>query len=200
MRLVGNSSDLLSKQCRIAVLNKINTKGTLVSLSSEEFSDAGKNLFGEGFESKIKMRSETAKTLLQASLVGQRAKPFFHGCTTPFRSRGSHWSGANRNSQFQTFPLQHQPVSWQLQRPWKRVQGFPYSPPNISQPVERLTNSTPGMDLNLTLMQVDHLPLAGRLRRCLKNWEKITTDSWVLETVWSLHLNFVRPPVQTIFP
>ena len=56
------------------------------------------------------------------------------------------------------------------------------------------------MDLNLTLMQVNHLPLAGRLRHCLINWEKITTDSWVLETVRGLRLNFVSPPVQTVFP
>lgn len=104
MRLVGNSSALLSKQRRTAVLTKINTKGTLASLASEEFPDAGKNLFGEGFESRIKMRSETAKTLLQASSVGQRAKPFFRGRTTPFRSCGSRWGGANQNSQFQTFP------------------------------------------------------------------------------------------------
>ena len=61
-------------------------------------------------------------------------------------------------------------------------------------------NSTPGMYLNLTLMQVDHLPLAGRLSHCLINWEKITTDSWVLETDRGLRLNFVSPPVQTIFP
>ena len=56
------------------------------------------------------------------------------------------------------------------------------------------------MDLNLTLMQVNHLPLAGRLRHCSINWEKITTDSWVLETVRGLRLNFVSPPVQTVFP
>ena len=42
--------------------------------------------------------------------------------------------------------------------------------------------------------------LAGRLRHCSINWEKITTDSWVLETVQGLRLNFVSPPVQTIFP
>ena len=104
MRLVGNSSALLSKQCRITVLNKINTKGTLVSLASEEFPDAGKNLFGEGFEARIKTRSETAKTLLQASSVSQRSKPCFRGRTTPFRSRGSRWSVANRHYQFQIFP------------------------------------------------------------------------------------------------
>ena len=104
MRLVGNSSALLSKQRRITVLNKINTKGTLVSLASEEFPDAGKNLFGKGFEARIKTKSETAETLLQTSSVGQRSKPFFRRRTTPLRSRGSRWGGANRNSQFQTFP------------------------------------------------------------------------------------------------
>ena len=66
-RLVGNSSALLSKQRRTTVLNKINAKGTLVFLASEAFPNAGKNLFGEGFESRIKTRLETAKTLLQAS-------------------------------------------------------------------------------------------------------------------------------------
>ena len=49
-------------------------------------------------------------------------------------------------------------------------------------------------------MQVNHLPLAGHLRHCLINWEKITTDSWVLETVRGLRSNFVSPPVQTVFP
>ena len=178
MILVGNSSALLSKQRRAAVLNKINTKGTLISLTSEEFPDAGKNLFGEGLESRIKMRSETAKTLLQASLVGQRAKPFswaHHPIQKPWEPLG--W--CQPKLPISDLPLQqHQPVSWHLQRPRERNQGLPSSPPNISQPIERLTNSAPGMDLNLTLLQVDHLPLAGRIKHCLINWEKITTDSW----------------------
>ena len=53
MRLVDNLSALLPKQCRITVLNKINTKGTPVSLASEEFPDPGKNLFREGFEARL---------------------------------------------------------------------------------------------------------------------------------------------------
>ena len=104
MRLVGNSSALLSKQRRTTVPNKMNTRGTLASLASEEFANAGKNLFGECFETRIKTRSETAKTLLQAASLGQRPKPFFRGRTIPFRSRGSRWGGAGRSSQFQTYP------------------------------------------------------------------------------------------------
>ena len=98
IRLLGNASALLSKERRKAVLNKINSKGTLSSLASEEFPQAGKSLFGEGFEARIKTRSETAKTLLSAASVGQNSRPaqFFRGRTTPFRRRGTRWGGASQ--------------------------------------------------------------------------------------------------------
>lgn len=35
---------------------------------------------------------------------------------------------------------------------------------------------------------------------CLVNWEKVTTDPWVLKTFRGLHLNFVSPPVQRESP
>ena len=41
-------------------------------------------------------------------------------------------------------------------------------------------------------MHVNHLPLAGRLKHCLTNWELITSDPWVLETVRGLN----NPPYQ----
>ena len=72
MRLLGNDSAFLSKERRKAVLKKINSKGTLSSLASEEFPQAGKRLFGEGFEARIKSRSET---LLSAASVGQNSRP-----------------------------------------------------------------------------------------------------------------------------
>jgi len=84
VRLLGNASALLSKERRKAVLNKINSKGTLSSLASEEFPQAGKSLFGEGFKARIKTRSETAKTVLSAGYVGQNSRP------APFFSRPHH--------------------------------------------------------------------------------------------------------------
>ena len=45
-------------------------------------------------------------------------------------------------------------------------------------------------------MHINHLPLAGRLKHCLTNWELITSDPWVLETVRGLKLNFLSPPYQ----
>ena len=92
--LIGNASVLMSKQRHGTILSKSNSSGALSSLALEDFPDAGKFLFGEGFEARIKTRSETAKTLLQAAQVGQRSSQFFRGRTTQFRKRGSHWSGA----------------------------------------------------------------------------------------------------------
>ena len=93
MLLVGNASALLSKDRRSLVLKKINSKGTLTFLAAEEFPDAKKNLFGDGFEEPLKARSETAKTLFQAANVGQKTS-FFRGRTTPFRSRAYRGGGA----------------------------------------------------------------------------------------------------------
>ena len=92
---------LQSKERCKAVLNKINSKGTLSSLASEEFPQADKSLFGEGFEARIKTRSETAKTLLSAASVGQNTRPahFFRGRTTSFRRQGNCWGAASQRFQ-----------------------------------------------------------------------------------------------------
>ena len=95
IRLPGNASALLSKERRKSVLNKINSKGTLSSLASKGFPQAGKILFGEGFEARIKTRSEAGNTLLSAASVGRPAS-FFRGCTTLFRRRGNRWDGASQ--------------------------------------------------------------------------------------------------------
>ncbi len=57
------------------ILSKIISSGALTSLAS----DAGKYLFGKGFETRIKTRSETAKTLVQAAQVGQRSSHKLYG-------------------------------------------------------------------------------------------------------------------------
>ena len=90
--LIGNASALLAKERRSTVLKKINSKGSLTSLATEEFLDAKKSLFGSGFEERLKARSETAKTLLQASNVGL-SQQFFRGRTTPSRFLGGRGPG-----------------------------------------------------------------------------------------------------------
>lgn len=100
LRLIGNASALLAKERRSVVLKKINAKGCLASLATEDFPDAKKKLFGDGFEVRLKTKSETAKTLLRASNVGRSSQQFFRGCTAPFKFRGGRGVGAFGNPQY----------------------------------------------------------------------------------------------------
>lgn len=58
----------------------------------------------------------------------------------------------------------------------------------------------PGMNLNLHVLKIDHLPLAGRLKHCMANWELICVDLWVLGMVRGAHLDFGTPPFQESVP
>ena len=80
--LVGNTPPQLSAKRREQVLTKLNP--VLSSLGKEEFPHAGKQLFGNGFEYRLKLQSETANTVHQAKKAG---KQFFHG-SAPWRFQG----------------------------------------------------------------------------------------------------------------
>ena len=80
--LVGDTSTQVSSKRREQVLTKFNP--VLASLGKEDFPDSGKQLFGDGFESCLKLRSETANTVADAKKAG---KSFFRG-TGPRRFHG----------------------------------------------------------------------------------------------------------------
>ena len=80
--LVGDTSTQVSSKHREQVLTKLNP--VLASLGKEDFPDSGKQLFGDGFESRLKLRSETANTVADAKKAG---KSFFRG-TAPRRFHG----------------------------------------------------------------------------------------------------------------
>ena len=184
IRLIGNASALMSKQRRGTILFKINSSGALSSMASEDFPDAGKFLFGEGFEARIKTRCETAKTLLRAAQVGQRSSQFFRGRTTQFRKRGV----PNHSTTTITSFADHS-------RAFQQLPGFQTSSSNTTKLISS-PSFLSGMGINLFPMHVNHLPLAGRLKHCLTNWELITSDPGVLETVRGLKLIFLSPPYQ----
>ena len=66
--LVGDTSTQVSSKRREQVLTKLNP--VLASLGKEDFPDSGKQLFGDGFESRLKRRSETANTVADAKKAG----------------------------------------------------------------------------------------------------------------------------------
>ena len=81
-------------------LPKISKAWCRCGLYTKDFPDAKSNLFGAGFEERLKTRSETAKILLQASNVGRINQPFFRGRTTPFKFSGGRGAGAFGNPQY----------------------------------------------------------------------------------------------------
>ena len=70
MQLAGHVSSLLSQKRRVAVMTKVNN--AYASMGKEEFPGAGKDLFGKGFEARLKQRTETAKAISDAKRAGSQ--------------------------------------------------------------------------------------------------------------------------------
>ena len=83
--LAGDASASINVNRRELVLKTINP--LLASMAQEHFPDAKRQLFGPGFEQRLKSRSETADTIEKAAKVStpSRGKPFFRGMA--FRGR-----------------------------------------------------------------------------------------------------------------
>ena len=54
--------------------------------------------------------------------------------------------------------------------------------------------------LHLNPLAINHLPLAGRLKDCISNWEIISENPWILETVQGFHLDLISTPHHLSFP
>ena len=65
IQLAVHASATISQKCRVAVLSKVNK--AYPSLDKEDFPEAGKELSGKGFESRLKERTETAKAMSKIS-------------------------------------------------------------------------------------------------------------------------------------
>ena len=81
--LVGDVAAIFTTRQREQVLTKLNP--SLASLGKEEFPESGKQLFGDGFEARLKARSETVQTVGQQTLPGKcffRLLPLGEGAAT----------------------------------------------------------------------------------------------------------------------
>jgi hypothetical protein len=57
-----------------------------------------------------------------------------------------------------------------------------------------------GINLNLKQLDLAHLPLVGRLKHSLVNWQLICKDPWVLQAIKGYQIDFISPPYQTSYP
>ena len=158
--------------------------------------NAKKNLFGDGFEEGLKARSETAKTLFQAANAGHKTT-FFRGRTTPFRSRGYRGGGPFRCS---TEPIQPRlPPPRRVLGQGPLTQHHPQTA-TLKQVSTHLIPNTAGLKLNLKHLDLTHLPLVGRLKHCLKYWQLICKDRWVLQAIEGYQIDFTSLPFQSRYP
>ena len=83
----GDTSAQISTLRRETVLTKLNPM--LSSLGKEEFRDTDRQLFGQGLEQRLKIRSEAAETISKAAKAGQQ--PFRRGSSrgAPCTRKGS---------------------------------------------------------------------------------------------------------------
>ena len=112
--LLGNASSQISRTRRKRVLKTLNPKMQDMAEEQELFGDSAPNLFGNGFESKMKERSDSLRILEKSSGPPPAKKRQFFRQSHPtgpqrgggsanrggsYRSRNYHNSGPNKNRQ-----------------------------------------------------------------------------------------------------
>ena len=178
----------------------------LLSLANEDFTDANKQLFGPGFEQRLKARSETAETIGKAAKVG---KPFFRGMASrgfPRPRGGRPWTTFQSFCQTSPRPnLFSRGRGTRGKRPVYKISKPTFSQStNIQiQPTvkhSRPSNLPQGMFINFLhpLDKQTGFPLTGRLKYFTSTWEKITQVPWVLQVVQGYQIEFMKPPVQLV--
>lgn len=150
--LVGDVSAVLTAQRRAQVLTKLNP--SLASLAKDKFPDAGKQLFGDGFEARLKTRSETAQTVAAAHHTEKMLFPM----TASRTWRGSHANNQPRqySPRFQTrFTFNWNPTRFQtprFQTAGSRGEAKPISQPGsgtLANLMKTRPSLSPGMSLPL---------------------------------------------------
>ena len=179
--LVGDTSAQLSAKRREQVLAKLNPY--LVSLGKEDFPGAGRELFGEGFKSRLKLRTETANTVAQAEKAGAPV-PGWQSTASPKFLQPNAW----QSDQLQQLLRSRKHPKVQL------------SPPVSAQTVmtQRPNHLLTGMLYNL--LSFSNNPIAGRLKFFLPAWLQITRDPWVLQVAQGYQIQFICNPVQEHLP
>ena len=180
--LLGNASALLSKERRKAVLKKNQFQRNVIMSCLRRVSAIWQKFVWEGIRSKDHDQIRDSKDLTFNCSIFSRPHHPLQKTREPL---GWCQSKVSKCQQLQ-------PVSGFIQRPGQSYQGSPANP--SSHPVERPSHLPPGTMLHLNLLAINHLPLARRLKHCISNWEIISKDPWVLETVQGFRLDLISTP------
>ena len=75
--------------------------------------------------------------------------------------------------------------------------GHPASKPLYKCSIEQFTST---LHVGAAASEEESLPIAGRIKHFLPNWENLTQDRWVLETVEGFRVPFRQKPFQQQLP
>ena len=160
----------------------------IADLAKEDI--APPNILGSGFESKMKERVESVKVLSASGPVNPRAGSFFRRAV-PLPPKEA---AASRTEGDLPGP-----------RGTRNLQPESDLPESVSR--ERLSNNlillfTKNL-INMTLVQKGVVPLkvdksivAGRLTFFKDNWDKLSQDQWILNTIRGYKIESVSNPSQ----
>ena len=161
----------------------------LASLGKEVFPDTDKQLFGDGFEARLKLRSEAANTVADGKKVG---KTFFRDTAPPEDSKGAFGVAEDNTEPLTEGSLtQHQAIRPQAHH--SAAEAIPAKTTAVT--LVRPNHLPPGMFRNL-LHSSTRMPQAGRLKHFLPAWEQITKHPWILQVVSGYQIEFLDYPVQ----
>ena len=187
IQLLGNVSVGLSRLRRKRLLKSVNPD--IADLAEEE---AAPNLFGSGFEKKMKERAESIK-LLSASKSScptssswhqffQRGRP----TAPPKRQRPSEQGEVLAEKTCQEVTSRNQPRV----RDSKIVIYCLKNQSLISLLVQR----------GVAPLAVDKSIIAGRVALFKENWSRVSEDQWLLDTIQGYKIEFVDNPTQARQP
>ena len=195
IQLLGNASVGLSRLRRKRLLKSVNPD--IADLAEEIFEEAAPNLFGSGFEKKMKAFCLQVKPPYELSAFCLQVKPPYELFVAPvFSKRPSHCPPKRRRPSEQGEVLAEKTCQEVTSRNQPRVRDSKiviYCLKNqslISLLVQR----------GVAPLAVDKSIIAGRVALFQENWSRVSEDQWLLDTIQGYKIEFVDNPTQARQP
>ena len=181
IRLLGNASAGMSRLRRKRILKSVNLD--IADLAEENIiQSAAPNLFGSGFEAKMKERADRSNC---SQLPGQDCP-----------NQGSFFKEAT------PLPPREATASPTEEGPGKRGNRNPQPGSEKERDSLSLFNGCINPSIitlvqrEVTPLEVDKAVIAGRLAYFKDNWSRVSQDQWILDTIRGYKIEFVTQPTQ----
>ena len=193
--LIGNANAQISCLRREKLVTPINKNLSPLVKDDADFTEVAPNLFGADFSKRVKEHLDQVKSLRYSTCVQQDSerKPLFlqglplrEGSSPRKRQRSLSLQGKCQREALEcktvTPPCTHTVISHSL-KPSQYIQKYHFS----------CQNTFAGMGIVPLSLQASP---AGRLAHFVANWQKVSKDRWILDTVRRYRIGFMSYPHQ----